>query len=61
MFGAKFAVSKVTFDLLVGQIYRVPAAFVKVVHSSPVTHNDRDVALELFELYVLLYLKSGPF
>lgn len=52
MLGAEFAVSKVTLDLLVGQIYRVPAAFVIVTHSSPVTHNDQDVVLEPFGMYV---------
>lgn len=40
MLGTEFAVSKVTLDLFVRQIYRVPAAFVVVAHSSPVTHND---------------------
>lgn len=59
MLGAEFAVSKVTLDLFVGQIYRMPAAFVIVAHSSPVTHNDRDVVLELFDMYVFYTGNQG--
>jgi len=34
MFGAEFAISKVTLDLLIWQIYCVSAALVKVVNSA---------------------------